>query len=160
MKKNELFLKRTKTELLSELEQISRLMDEYNDFLNKYSSNMDAYTLRVKTSFMADFYTGIEKVLKLIVEEINGGIPKGEDWHKRLLHTMTLEIKGIRPAIISNELYLDLLRFLGFRHDVRQAYGFQLDEKKINELEKIFVKTWKRFSSEIKKFCNFLEGKS
>ncbi len=73
---------------------------------------------------------------------------------------MTLEIKGIRPAIISNELYLDLLSFLGFRHVVRQAYGFQLDEKKINELEKLFIKTWKRFSSEIKKFCNFLEGKS
>lgn len=73
---------------------------------------------------------------------------------------MTLEINKIRPVVISNELYLDLLKFLGFRHVVRQAYGFQLDEKKIKELEKIFIKTWKRFSYEIKKFCDFLEGKS
>lgn len=160
MKKDEFLLKRIKAELLSELEQISRLMDEYSDFLNKYSVSMDACILRLKASFMADFYTGVEKVLKLIVEEINGSVPKGEGWHKRLLHTMTLEINKIRPVVISNELYLDLLKFLGFRHVVRQAYGFQLDEKKIKELEKIFIKTWKRFSYEIKKFCDFLEGKS
>ncbi len=104
MKKNELFLKRVKTELLSELEQLSKLMDEYKDFLDKYSNNIDAHMLRLKASFMADFYMGVEKVLKLIVEEINGGVPRGEGWHKRHLHTMKLEINGIRPAVISNEL--------------------------------------------------------
>lgn len=160
MKKNELFLKRIKTELLSELENISRLMDEYNDFVSKYSAHMDAYLLRVKASFMADFYMGVEKIFRIIVEELNGGAPRGEGWHKRLLHTMTMEVKGIRPPVISNELYKDLLNFLGFRHVVRQAYGFQLDEKKLGELERIFEKTWKSFSKEIKKFCRFLGGKS
>lgn len=158
MKKDELFLKRLKTELLFELEQISKLMQEYKDFLDKYSEKMDPYLLRVKASFIADFYMGAEKISKLIVEELNGGVPKGEGWHKRLLHTMTLEIQGIRPAVISNELYIELLKFLGFRHVVRQAYGFQLDAKKVKELEKIFVKTWKRFKKEIKEFCGFLEG--
>ena len=90
---------------------------------------------------MADFYMGVEKIFKLIIEELNGGAPRGEGWHKRLLHTMSLEIKGSRPAVISNELYADLLKFLGFRHVVRQAYGFQLDEKKLDDLEKIFQKT-------------------
>lgn len=159
MKKNNLFLKRIKTEILAELDQISNLMKEYEDFINKYSGHMDVYLLRVKASFMADFYMGVEKIFKLIVEELNGGTPRGEEWHKRLLHTMALEVKGIRIAVISNELYMDLLKFLGFRHVVRQAYGFQLDIKKLEELEKIFQMTWKRFSREIKKFCNFLSGK-
>lgn len=159
MKKDGFFLKRTRTEILSELEEVSRLMDEYDDFVSKYSGHMDMYLLRVKASFMADFYMGVEKIFKIIVEELNGGTPRGEGWHKRLLHTMAIEIKGIRPAVISKEAYLDLLKFLGFRHVVRQAYGFQLDEKKLGELEKIFKKIWKRFSREIKKFCDFLEGK-
>jgi hypothetical protein len=159
MKKDELFLKRISTELLSELEHMSRLMDEYNDFIGRYSKHMDIYLSRVKASFMADFYMGTEKIFKIIIEELNGGVPRGEGWHKRLLHTMAIEIKGIRPAVISNRLYQDLLKFLGFRHVVRQAYGFQLDEKKLEDLEKIFLKTWKRFSREIKRFCNFLEGK-
>ena len=160
MNKDELFLKRIRTELLSELEDISHLIEEYKGFLAKYSGNMDNYLLRVKASFMADFYMGVEKIFKLIVEEINGGAPRGEGWHKRLLHTMSLEIEGLRPPVISKELYLDLLKFLGFRHVVRQAYGFQLDMKKLEELEKIFLNTWRRFSREIKKFCAFLDGKS
>jgi hypothetical protein len=40
--------------------------------------------------------------------------------------------------------------------DLRQAYGFQLDEKKLEELEGIFEKTWKSFSIEIERFCHFL----
>jgi hypothetical protein len=160
MKKDELFLKRIKTEILAELAQVAQLMDEYSDFVMKYSERMDIFLLRAKASFMADFYMGVEKIFKLIIEELNGGAPRGEGWHKRLLHTMSLEIKGSRPAVISNELYADLLKFLGFRHVVRQADGFQLDEKKLDDLEKIFQKTWKRFSREVKAFCSFLEGKS
>jgi len=160
MKKDEILLKRLKTEILSELNHISRLMDEYSEFLDKYASNMDAYLLRVKASYMADFYMGVEKALRLIAEELNGGVPKGEGWHKKLLYTMTLAIEKVRPAVISNRLYQDLLKFLGFRHVVRQAYGFQLDEKKLIELERIFEKTWKMFSREVKKFCAFLDGKS
>ena len=159
MRKNELFLKRIRREILSELEQISKLIDEYDGFIRKYSDHMDLYLARVKASFMADFYMGVEKICRLIAEELNGGTPRGEGWHKRLLHAMTIEAKGLRPAVISHNLYQDLLKFLGFRHVVRQAYGFQLDEKKLEELEKIFKKTWKTFSREIRNFCGFLEGK-
>lgn len=98
---------------------------------------MDVYLLRAKASFMADFYMGVEKIFRLIGEELNGGLPKGEVWHKKLLRNMTLEIKGVRPAIISDELYQDLVKFLGFRHVVRQAYGFQLDENNLLN--------WKRY---------------
>lgn len=160
MKKDEFFLKRIAAELHSKLEQISRMMVEYDNFVKKYSDHMDVYLLRVKASFMTDFYTGVENVFKIIVEELNGGTPKGEGWHKRLLHAVALKVKGVRPAVISKKLYLNLLNFLGFRHVVRQAYGFQLDEKKLEELEKIFKKTWKIFFREIKKFCKFLEKKS
>lgn len=160
MKKDELFLKRIKAEIISELENLARLMDEYNDFINKYSAHMEIHLLRVKASFMGDFYTGVEKIFEIIVEELNGGTPRGEGWHKRLLHTVSIEIKEIRPTVISRELYPDLIKFLGFRHVVRQAYGFQLDEKKLEELEKIFRKTWKVFFMEINKFCDYLDGKS
>jgi uncharacterized protein YutE (UPF0331/DUF86 family) len=160
MKKEERFLKRIKSEILAELEHISNLMKEYDDFLNKYAAHMDIYLLRVQASFMADFYMGMEKILRLIAEELNGGVPRGEGWHKKLLHTMTIEIDGVRPPVISKKLYEDLLKFLAFRHVVRQAYGFQLNEKKLIELEKIFKKTYKGFHREIKKFCSFLDGKA
>ena len=159
MKKDELFLTRVAAEIRVELDRISRLMKEYRDFLDKYSKHMDMHLLRVKASYMADFYMGVEKIFELVIEELNGGAPKGEAWHKRLLQAMTLEVKGIRPAVISHALYEALIQFLGFRHVVRQAYGFQLDERKLAELEGLFDGTWRRFSREIKKFCDLLEGK-
>jgi len=153
-------MQRIRAEILAELQQVSKLMGEYKDFIDKYSGHMDTYLLRVKASFMADFYMGIEKIFRLIVEELNGGTPRGEGWHKRLLQSMSLELKGIRPAVISHALYSDLLKFLGFRHVVRQAYGFQLDARKLEELERIFVKTWERSAEEINLFCRFLGGKT
>jgi hypothetical protein len=160
MKKNELFLKRLTAEILSELREISRLHSEYKAFLRKYSPRMDKFLLRAKASYMADFYIGAEKIMRLIAEELDGGVPAGEKWHKKLIHSMTIEIPGVRPAIFSKGLYHDLLKFLGFRHVVRQAYGFELDRKKLEGLEADFDKTFKEFSREIRQFCRFLEGKT
>ena len=52
-------------------------LNRYN-FLEKYPS-LDRYLLRTKASFLADFYMGVERIFKIIAEELNGGTPKGED---------------------------------------------------------------------------------
>jgi hypothetical protein len=83
---------------------------------------------KAKASFFADFYMSVERISILIASELNGGIPKGEDWHKRLLLDMSLTI-GERPPVLSKKLYEELLKFLGFRHVIRHAYGFDLNEK-------------------------------
>lgn len=156
MMDDELLAERIISEIKEELSNLLKLRKEYQEFLKKYSS-MDKYLLRTKASFLADFYMGVERISKIIAEEINGGIPKGEDWHKRLLLDMSLNIGG-RPPVISKKLYGNLLKFLGFRHVVRQAYGFELDEKKLEELAAIFEPVLKEFISEVEKFCNFLRS--
>jgi hypothetical protein len=99
---------------------------------------------------------GIERVFQIIATEIDGGIPQGEEWHKRLLINMTIEIAGVRPPVISSGLYNSLRLYLGFRHVVRQAYGFQLDESKLEELVSSFEDTVRNFSREMTKFCDTL----
>ncbi len=120
---------------------------------------MDKYLLRTKASFLADFYMGVERISQIIAAEINGGTPKGEDWHKRLLLDMSLNIGG-RSPVISKKLYGNLLKFLGFRYFVRQAYGFDLDEKKLEELAAIFELALGEFISEVEEFCNFLQSQA
>ena len=68
MKKDELFLKRTGAEILSELLRISQIMKEYREFIELYREHMDKYQLRVKASFMTDFYMGAEKIFEIISE--------------------------------------------------------------------------------------------
>ncbi len=156
MNGDEILIRRIVSEINAELSNIRRLRDEYNEFINKYKS-VDKYLLRVKASYLADFYMGIERVFHIIATEIDGGIPQGEEWHKRLLLNMTIEIEGVRPPVISPGLYDSLRLFLGFRHVVRQAYGFQLDEAKLEELALSFENTVRNFSAELTNFCDTLK---
>jgi len=53
---------------------------------------------------------------------------------------MTLEISGVRPAIISEKLAADLNEFLQFRHLFRNIYGFELKSDLVDKLvNKFFV---------------------
>ena len=157
MNGDEIVVRRIVSEINAELSNILRLRDEYNEFINQYKT-VDKYLLRVKASYLADFYMGIERIFQIIATEIDGGIPQGEEWHKRLLLNMTIEIEGVRPSVISSDLYDSLRPFLGFMHVVRQAYGFQLDEAKLEELAASFENTIRNFSDEVTKFCDILKN--
>src|SRR3989337_2832061 len=115
MNGDEILVRRIISEINAELSNILRLRDEYNEFINKYKT-VDKYMLRVKASYLADFYMGIERIFQIISTEIDGGLPQGEEWHKRLLLNMTIEIEGVRPPVISTNLYNSLRPFLGVRH--------------------------------------------
>ena len=154
---DELTIERIISEIKEGAGSLIVLRNEYKDFLEKYPS-LDRYLIRAKASFLADFYMGVERIFKIISEELNGGTPKGEDWHKRLLLDMSLNI-GERPPVITKELYSNLLKFLGFRHVVRQVYGFELDEKKFEELSIVFEPVLEKFIKEIEDFCQFLKDR-
>ena len=46
-----------------------------------------------------------------------------------------------RCFVANSDLHNSLRPFLGFRHVVRQAYGFHLDEAKLEELASSFENT-------------------
>ena len=47
---------------------------------------------------------------------------------------MTLDIKGLRPPVISPNTEKVLREYLGFRHLFRKRYGFELDWEKMKRL--------------------------
>lgn len=49
--------------------------------------------------------------------------------------------------------------FLGFRHGVRQVYGFELDEKRLEALSVYFEPVLEKFIKEIEAFCQFLKDR-
>jgi len=114
-----------------ELEKLRLLDKEKNGLLKKKPSN---YILRAAGSILHDFYTGIEKIFENIAKEVDRRIPLGEEWHSELLHQMTLDIKGLRPPVISTNIEKILREYLGFRHLFRKRYGFELDWQKMKRL--------------------------
>jgi uncharacterized protein YukE len=102
-----------------------------------------------------NFYTGCERIFQLIATELNGGLPSGSDWHRRLLDRMQTERED-RPAVISQVLASRLQEFLGFRHVVRSLYGYELDPERIDKLVVRYPEVWVQFYDEIHQFSQWL----
>lgn len=90
--------------------------------------------IRVFASILSDFYMTLEKIFKIVAREIDAGLPAGEDWHKKLLRQMSVELPEIRPAVFDKKLYQRLEEYLKFRHLVRNIYGFQLEYSRFAHL--------------------------
>ena len=102
-----------------------------------------------------NFYGGVERILQLIAVELNGGLPSGADWHKRLLDRMAQAREG-RPAVVSAATAARLREFLGFRHIVRHLYGFELDPKRLDALAAQYPVTWAAVQPEVEQFIGWL----
>jgi hypothetical protein len=144
------YLKEIKELIIAELSNIDRLKDELKLYVD------DAEARRAKGSILHDFYNICERIFKLITKEINGDFEVGEHWHKQLLYRMTLELKDIRPALISKELAASLDEFLTFRHLFRNIYGFELMGDRLNRLVEKFFTTADQFKKEIEDFIKLI----
>ncbi len=102
-----------------------------------------------------NFYTGCERIFQLIANELNGGLPSGNDWHRRLLDRMKTAREG-RPAVISASMALKLQNYLGFRHVVRSLYGYELDPERIEKLVSHYPEAWRQFEQEMQEFTTWL----
>ena len=108
--------------------QIERVQLELDSYPERADLLYENFALKLH-----NFYTGCERVFQLIANDLNGGMPSGSDWHRRLLDRMKTEREG-RPAVVSSALALRLQEFLGFRHVVRSLYGYELDPQRIQKL--------------------------
>jgi len=143
------------SEIEEELGNIERLLSELNEHQKEEPRN--SFYLRAVGSIFHDFYCGVERIFERIAEELNGGIPEGENWHIQLLKDMTLQIEEVRPAVISKELLAELKGYLEFRHRFRNIYGFELEWDKMKGLKETMPGIAERFKKEIKEFIAFMK---
>jgi hypothetical protein len=149
-----LMLRRIVTEIQDELKKLNELFAEWES--HRFRDWTDTILLRGKASIFHDFYCGAENIFRRIAPKLNGGLPDGPAWHKRLLQNMSLEIPEVRPSVVSAETFTLLGEFLDFRHRFRHIYGFDLDFKKMEELERIYPETHAKLCEDIKKLIDFL----
>ena len=142
-------------EIKDELSKLDILSQKLSSQVNRTNKEEIAESAALR---LHNFYTGCERIFKLIVSEVNGGVPHELDWHKRLLTQVSLEIEDIRPAVISHKTRKDLEELLRFRHIVRNIYGFELKPERIETLIALTISLFPRFTKEIENFMAFLIG--
>ena len=126
-------------EIAIELENIEMVLRElstlYEDVKGRETS------VREKTAaaaFLAQFYSGIENILKRISHFHNIPLPSGEMWHVELFKRFCEPSFPSLPVLFDELLSSDLAPYRKFRHVVLHGYGFQLDWERMTEgIEKV-----------------------
>lgn len=104
-----------------------------------------------------DFYAGSERIFEQVGSTVDGQIPDGGDWHRRLLQQMQSDVDNLRPPVLSNEVGELLDEFLRFRHVVRNIYAFHFDPERIERLVGRMRPAFAQLNSELLTFASFLE---
>ena len=154
MTPDEAFARRLAAEIEHELERLVELQDE----LATAPHGDDTFTLRARGSILHDFHSGVERVFVRIAEELNGGVPQGEQWHRQIITDMSLEIPGVRPAVIEPALARELGEYLRFRHVFRNVYGSLLEAARMRPLEEKMPSVLAAFLTQIRAFLTWIVG--
>ena len=146
------FARRLAAEIEHEFERLEQLGEEV---AAAPLDDDNTFALRARGSMLHDFYGGIERVFVRIAEELNGGVPHGEQWHRQMLTDMSLEIPGVRPAVIERDLARELGDYLRFRHVFRNVYGSLLEAGRLRPLEEKLPGVLAAFVAQVRGFLTW-----
>ena len=144
--------------LAAEIEHELHRLDELRDELATAPRDDDTFALRARGSMLHDFYCGVERILVRIADELNGGVPQGEQWHRQIVTDMTLVIPDVRPAVIDAALAEELGDFLRFRQVFRNVYGSLLQAERMRPLEERLPDVLAAFRRQIRAFLEWMVG--
>ncbi|GAB4221042.1 MAG: hypothetical protein Kow00102_13140 [Spirochaetota bacterium] len=143
---------------------ITYLQKEKNSIMRKLKrletekdyENIDSHIKAIAGS-LHSIYTGCENILERIIRTIDGDIPLGKDYHSLLLRRAITEIEGVRPPIITIEIFTKLDEMRAYRHKFRNIYLYLIAPARIIELANEGIALVEKFNTEINEFCSFLE---
>jgi hypothetical protein len=125
------------TRLLVRLDEAGEEIARAKEAFENPNSNDLAWADWARTVAIAqticNVYNWIEDVIASIAANIDGDVPKGENWHRELLDQMTAPLADVRPSVIDAKLRMELDELRRFRHVVRHGYGARLDKRRVEE---------------------------
>jgi hypothetical protein len=113
---------------------LERLVSRVESLITKAKTTGDDGYLDGVALNLHGFYTGVERIFEDIARRLDGDLPSGPDWHKRLLMQMSAEIPDVRPPVIGQTTKDCLENYRAFRHIIRNVYTFNFQFSRIAEL--------------------------
>ena len=148
-----------KADILKELDNIKFLEAEFSKIENMLQLPADQvpyYDRGAIGYILHSFYNGCENIFSSIARFFENDLGP-QSWHRDLLKRMNLEISGIRPKLIDEELYRLFDDFRAFRHRFRHLYSFELDWERECIVARKFPVTVKKFKKQVRGFVKKLE---
>ncbi|MBI4582534.1 MAG: hypothetical protein HY717_00680 [Planctomycetes bacterium] len=115
-------------------------------------------TIREKTAaaaFLAQFYNGVEHIMKRICRYHGVDLPTGDTWHSELFKRFCSPGFKPLPILLGKSLASNLAPYRNFRHVVFHSYGFQLEWSRMIDGIRTIQKVFRQFK---KKLTDYLEN--
>ena len=136
--------------------EIARLFGEVSRYEGGTLSEKDKAI--VLGYLLHNLYSAFENTFKTIANTFENQIRDASQWHAELLQRMAMDIPGLRPRFVPQEILDPLDELRRFRHVFRSAYMIQLDLKRValvlekaHELEQNYLDIFERFRFFLKK---------
>jgi predicted nucleotidyltransferase len=140
-----------------ELVALQRIVNAVQEALTQIDDPPGQLDMNGLASYLHQFYTGCERILERIALQLDGKLPEGAYSHANLLARLTQQTAAGRPlgpAVLTDDLWLQLQEYLSFRHFFRHAYGFLLEWEKLQPLIERLPNVLTEFHHQIDAFCN------
>jgi hypothetical protein len=153
-------------EIHLELASLRIVVSEIASLLKDYPSPIipSLRDISAATSFMTQFYNGLENIMKRIVKYHTIPLPKGEDWH-RALAEMFFQFPGSTPhpplpILFEGETAFRVKEYRKFRHVAMHGYSFGMDWLRIYDLTQTVPPTFRIIEGRILEFLEQLAENS
>ncbi len=127
--------------IYAEMENIATVLTELEKVKDR--SHKELVVLVGIGAYLQNIYSGMENILKQLLLHKSIPIPDTPTWHKDLLNL------AVEQNIITNETAGKIGKYLFFRHFFTHAYGFLLDEEKLEPLMDDIPSVYSEFKGEI-----------
>jgi hypothetical protein len=143
---------RLKVQVEAELAQMTRVVRELAAL--RVDIGEESPSLRdivAAGAFLAQFYNGVENILKRIAVASDVSLPEGERWPVALLD-MFSSVGKEKHFALDEALVTEFRSYMGFRHVVRSGYGMDLDwDRLVIGIERL-PKVFERFEEAVRHY--------
>jgi hypothetical protein len=151
------------TVFLSEFEfqadLIKTIYQRLNDKLVVFEKETPSRELIESAGYwMHNLYCAFEDLFKQVSAFWENHLSDDGDFHVNLLKRMMINIKDIRPPLLSIESFGYLNELRGFRHVFRHAYSYGLDDERVAYLIRKTISKKEMVLVDLSKFREKIEG--
>lgn len=108
--------------------------------------------------WLHNLYSAYEDLFKLVAGFWENSLSSNGKFHVQLLKRMLLNIKDVRPALLSEDGYRILNELRGFRHVFRHAYSYGLDDERVSALLRKVLGQKDTVIKDLQTFRNIVAG--
>jgi len=127
--------------LRAERESILETLRLVEDLLAKPTRSQ--YETIALGKLLQDLYSGLERILRGLLEERGVRIQKSEGWHKELL------LAARKDSLVEANEFDAFSKLLLFRHVQVHGYGFALEDERLVEIARAVIDTCRGFLSRL-----------